>query len=365
MLRWIVSLMIIVSPCLAETAAAIHSNPPVKIGVILPLTGSWANWGERIRQGLELSNQQLGDRFELIFQDEGVCEPSKGIQAAHFLFSKGVKILVIGCVATTRALIPEMRHLGVLAFSAGLLDRESFQGGAMVVNFATQVGTEAQYQAAYIEKQGYKSIGLVRPQEPFGEELASVLKSELARRGIKVLFDDNDTFSTNDFGATALKVIQKKPELVVINLGEAQELAFMRKLQELGSRIPVFSTYGLESNCSDLSTLKLLEGVSYTYPYNAAAESRDKIKFDRDFSARFGAKSLPNISAYFARDGLVRLDKALVKCSAADTKCIFGYFTGLGRVEGISGTVEYKPDGSSDRPYRIKRVVNGQFTWLE
>lgn len=367
MLKLFVLLILITSSAWADSSSLQLATTKVslKIGVILPLTGGWANWGQRIRQGIELSKTHLRHPVEFLFDDEGTCEAKKGLQAARNFFSKDIDILIIGCVATTKVLIQEAQRRGVLIFSAGMLDRESFSKGAMVVSFATQVGMEAVYQAKYIERQGYKSAAFVRPQEAFGEELAAVLKTELGSKGIKIVFDDSDSFSTNDFGVPVLKILRDKPEVVVINLGESQQLAFIKKLRESGSTVPVLSTYGLESNMTSSANIKSLEGVTYTYPFNSAVESPDKLNFDREFSRQFGADATPNANVYFVSDGLTFFDRAIDQCGNTKTSCLYKYFTSLGAVEGLAGTVTFRPDGSTDRPYKIKRVVNGNFTWLE
>lgn len=363
-LLFILLLSSLLISCERITTADEAQISPIKIGVILPLTGDWASWGQRIQQGLELSKEYLKHSIEFEFEDEGVCEPKKGVQAARRLLSERIDILIIGCVATTRAFLKESKQHDVLIFSAGLLDSESFNQGAMVVNFATQVGTQAIYQAKYIEQQEYRSVAIVRPQEPFGEELANILKRALEDRKIKVLFDDSDSYSTNDFGSVVVKIIRDKPDLVVINLGEAQELAFIKKLRESGSTVPILSTDGLESNNTSQHNLKMLEGITYTYPFSSALEDPTKLNFDRDFSNKYGTETKPNANVYFVHDGLTLLDNAFTKCGTSNTKCIFSYFTALGKVAGLSGDVTFKENGSTDRPYRIKRVVGGKFIWL-
>jgi branched-chain amino acid transport system substrate-binding protein len=367
MLRLLCLLILFTASAWANPQEIQVSSTPttLKIGVILPLSGGWASWGQRIREGIELSKDRFRNPIEFSFDDEGTCEAKKGILAARKFFFEDIKILVVGCVATIKALLPEAKKRGVVIFAAGLLDRESFNRGAMVVSLATQVGTEAIAQAKYIEGQSYKSVAFIRPQEAFGEELVSVLNAELNQRKIKVLFDDNDSFSTNDFTASILKIKRDKPEVIIINLGESQQLAFMKALRESGSTVPVLSTYGLESNSTSSENVKSLEGITYTYPFNSASESSNKLSFDRSFAQKFGEDKKPNANVYFVSDGLSFLDHALNKCAGTDTSCIFDHFIKLGSIEGLSGAVTFRNDGSTDRPYKIKRVVNGKFTWLK
>ncbi len=363
-------LLLILLVCLCSwkvPTVAAEGQPADKvttIGVIIPLTGGWSSWGEKIRQSLELGQPQLQHKVEFIFEDEGNCEVVKGLTAAQSILAKGAKTLIVGCVSTTQALLGEAKRKDLLLISAGLLIRKSYATEARVLNFATQVGTEAKYLAEYIKKQGYMSVAIIRANESFGEELGAVLTDNLKKLDIKVVFDDSDAYTTNDFKPAVLNIKRLKPDILIINLDEAKQSALIKALTEAKVQIPLLSSYGLESNIQDPNSIKYLEGVTYTYPVNISEKSPEKLKFDQDFSARYNG-SIPNANSYFVYDGMQIFDQALGSCSAEDTACLHNFFTTRGEVVGISGQFKFNADGSNDRPYKIKRVVNGKFTWLD
>ncbi len=52
---------------------------PTKVGAILPLSSDYASWGDRVRIGLETANELHGNKFSIVFEDEGACEAQKAL----------------------------------------------------------------------------------------------------------------------------------------------------------------------------------------------------------------------------------------------------------------------------------------------
>ena len=72
---------------------------PIKIGVVTPLSGTYAGIGQQVRWGLELATKEVnaaggidGRQIELIFEDEE-ANPSVAVQKAEKLFQEKVATL--------------------------------------------------------------------------------------------------------------------------------------------------------------------------------------------------------------------------------------------------------------------------------
>ncbi len=80
----------------------------VRIGVITPLTGSGAFWGENFRKGIELALGDLrekGDRtFEVIFEDEQ-CDPKTAVTAYQKLTATDHVKYFLGPVCSSATLV--------------------------------------------------------------------------------------------------------------------------------------------------------------------------------------------------------------------------------------------------------------------
>ena len=69
-----------------------HAQSPIKIGVVTPLSGTYAPIGQQVRWGLELAARDInaaggisGRKLELLFEDEE-ANPSVAVQKAEKLF---------------------------------------------------------------------------------------------------------------------------------------------------------------------------------------------------------------------------------------------------------------------------------------
>lgn len=63
-------------------AAPEQQKEPIPLGFIAPLTGEYANWGERIKKATILALEDTKHKFELNIQDGGNCEPRKAASIA-------------------------------------------------------------------------------------------------------------------------------------------------------------------------------------------------------------------------------------------------------------------------------------------
>ena len=76
--------------CLAGSALA--QNQPIRIGVVTPLSGTYAGIGQQVKWGLDLAARQInaaggvaGRPLELIYEDEE-ANPAVAVQKAEKLF---------------------------------------------------------------------------------------------------------------------------------------------------------------------------------------------------------------------------------------------------------------------------------------
>src|SRR6266851_3073780 len=76
----------------ALTESVYAQNPSIKIGVVTPLTGTYAGIGQQVKWGLELASKEInasggimGRNVELLYEDEE-ANPSVATQKAEKLF---------------------------------------------------------------------------------------------------------------------------------------------------------------------------------------------------------------------------------------------------------------------------------------
>ena len=150
---------------LARPLSVAAEPEPWRIGVIIPQTGDWKVWGDRIRDGLELYRNDHLDTLplELYYQDEGTCDPQKAFAGYQFLRERyGIRHFVVGCMSGTEAIAPRAHTDGALLMSAGFQQQRVFEQKSLLVNFALQIDSEASLLADTIKNDRIRRLGVVR-----------------------------------------------------------------------------------------------------------------------------------------------------------------------------------------------------------
>ena len=342
-----------------------QNTEAVHIGFIAPLTGPFPQWGETILRGMKLAVEDTETTFFVEYQDDG-CSPQQGVSIGRQMLDiQKIKIIIgPGCNDVFNPLAPIADQHGALLISTGLLDDSIFEGHSSVINFATQISREGEYLAAYFKTVGYKRVALLYANNEDGNETAKRFPGALEMRGVSLVDVQTTTFESTDFRTDIVKILQTNPDAIFIHQAETQIGIFLKQLREQGSTIPVYAVYSAESNDTKSAAGSAYEGLYYTFPVNSSEDSAELASFKARYAAAYGADQIPSASSMFVYDGMMILDKALAECEQNDTRCIKKFFYEFGVYNGISGEMRFNEDGSIVRPFGIKRVINGEYTWI-
>jgi branched-chain amino acid transport system substrate-binding protein len=349
----------------SSQSAAAGSARQVPIGFIAPLTGPFADWGESIRRGMQLATEDTHHSFAVDYQDDA-CDATKGLTIGTSMMTfQNIRLIVgPGCSDTLHALTSLADQHHALMFSTGLLDDAAFGGHSSVMNFATQISTEAKFMASYLHQEGRNNIAFVHGTNVFGTEFARAFPPAVKARGMNLELEDATDIDETDFRTVALKIRSANPDAVFIHQGEKQIGILVRQLRQLGYSGPLYAYYGAESQSTVAAGGKAIEGLKYTYPVGIKDGDELVTEFNKRYAKAFGAEAKPTATTLFVYDGMQILDKALDQCSDDDTACVRKYFVGLGEYHGLSGTMQFNSDGSITRPFGIKEIRDGKFEWV-
>lgn len=333
------------------------TSPPLKVGVIIPLTGDWATWGARIKDGLELFKRDKKNdlAIEFSYQDEGTCDPRMAVSAYRYLHDhEHADVYIQGCMNGTRAIAPIARKDGALILSAGFQQSEVFQEHFFLVNLALQVDSEARALAHAIAATKIRKLGIVRTQGV--DEFVRGMAEEFASGGTTISKDN--VVDTNETEFTSILTKYRSPAVdgIFLNLGEFQLSASLKKIRELQLSVPIFTSYGtdvLVSNNRDL--LVLAENVSYTHP----AKSPGAKEFEARFLKEMGIA--PSINSLFVYDGLTLLSEAVDACAGwSNHECLFKTIANGKLRSGLAGEYKILPDGSIERRFELRQIINSK-----
>ncbi len=259
--KWIVAVIVIVIIIiLGVTSSRNAGNKVIKIGVIAPLTGIVADYGDQMRRGIE-SASTTG--FQFIFEDDK-CEAKEAVSAFKKLtdFEKVNYIIGPGCGSPQEAIAPLLKGGNRIDIVPSAASQNLFAlSGGNVFNMQYSLEKEASFVADQLYARGYKRVTLVSYQNAFSKAMSDSFKTTY--KGTVV---HDIVYASNSADVSSELVKIKKVDydaifVIDISFYFGQGLA---KLHNLGINVPIYSPYAVE-----LPVVRpLVEDVFYSFPAN-------------------------------------------------------------------------------------------------
>lgn len=206
------------------TSSDSANSGPIKIGMVVPLSGSSAPTGAYMKNGAQLAVNEMnksggvlgGRKLELLVEDEA-CDPLQSVAAANKLVSSGVSISVGGyCSGATLPTLPIFATANIpmiipAANSQDLVKQN--KKNVFLIN-----GTGLQQSAAalkYIKKAKYATVALVDDNTSYSVDIANETQKQVEADGAaKVVLKTSVTAGESDYSSVVNAIMNKAPSLV-------------------------------------------------------------------------------------------------------------------------------------------------------
>ena len=276
------------------TAAAAQGNP-IKIGAILPLTGSGASYGVWMKGGAEMAAEEInaaggiaGRKLEVIYEDHA-ADASKAVNAMRRLVEvEKVPFSLTSYSAPTLAVQPIAVQNKVVIMNGGgqsdnLANKDYLYNNIPVVS--NEVGVIAEWLAK--DKKLANAVLIVANDEA-GRNAAKTFREKYAAAGGKVLAEEQVALDATDFRAQLAKVKARGGDLLFISSYGRNVAIIADQARELGITIPMAGTSWIL--VPETMKSKGAEGILTTRlpfdPNSAFAKKfKDKYKTDAGFFA--------------------------------------------------------------------------------
>ncbi|MDX1922220.1 MAG: branched-chain amino acid ABC transporter substrate-binding protein [Alphaproteobacteria bacterium] len=253
-------------------ASAAHAD--ISIGLIAPLTGQYAVFGEQIKKGAEQAVKNinaaggvLGQQLKLETADDA-CDPKQAVAAANQMASKGVKY-VVGHYCSGSA-IPSSKVLmeeKVLLISPGATNpKYTDEGSDTVFRVCGRDDKQGGVIAnEIVTKYKGKNVALLNDKSAYGRGLADEVKRELNKAGITEAKFESFAAGEKDYSAIVASLKQANIDVVFIGGYHTESGLITRQLREAGSKAQVIGGDALVTNEFWSITGNAGEGVLMTF----------------------------------------------------------------------------------------------------
>ena len=341
----------------------------IKIGVIAPLTGNYAQYGVAVKEGVELKVEAInnagginGKKIELVTAD------SKGdVQEAVNAFKKMVsqdKVnVVIGEVvsATSQAISGLAQQAKVPLISATATNLDVTKGKDFVFRTTFTDPYQGTATAKYAKSKGIKSIAiLTNSSNDYSVGIANAFKAQAAKDGITIT-EEKYTNDDKDFKAILTKVKGQNPQAIFIPDYYNTIGLIISQAKDLGINAQYFGGDGWDGIQTNFG--KVAEGAIFASQFSPDDKSENVQKFMKAYKAKYNKE--PIMFAALGYDTVQIVETALKSTKDMSGASIREAMNNVGGIDLITGKLKFDADRNPEKAVTFIQVKGGKLTLKE
>ncbi|HET9595101.1 MAG TPA: branched-chain amino acid ABC transporter substrate-binding protein [Anaeromyxobacteraceae bacterium] len=352
---------------------AARAADTVKIGLMAPITGSWASEGQEMKRNLELLVGEAnakggvnGKQIELVIEDDG-GDPRTASLAAQRLTTKGV-VAVIGTYgsAVTEASQNIYDEASIVQVANGSTAvRLTEKGLKYFFRTCPRDDEQGKVGAASVKKSGAKRVALLHDNSAYSKGLADEINAILKKEGANVVFFDALTPKEQDYSAILTKLKGANPDFVFFTGYYPEAGLLLKQKKQMGWNVPFMG--GDAINNPDLVKIagkEAAEGFMFlSPPVPKDLDTPEAKAYVAAYQKKYG-EAPASIYGVLAGDGFRVVAAAIngaKSTKAADLRTFLT--TKLKDFPGLTGKISFNEKGDRvGELYRVYKVTkDGSF----
>jgi len=356
---YLFTVLLALVPCRAQS----DERPPLRVGVIAPLTGVAADFGQAVRNSIQLAledNQELAKRATFIFEDVPYDAKQAVSAFQNLVRAKKVDLVFIWGVIFCNPLAPlaEVMRIPVVI---QCVHPEAARDQRFVIRFINVSDQYASVTTRYLKQQRLDRIAALVADSAYTEEILASLQRNLQPGQTRHVVDRFNQ-STMDFRAVISKIKRSDAQVTAVLLSSGQIAAYYRQRREQHDSKP---TFGANTHGS-ISEIKAAAGSMDGAVFAANKVSED---FINRHTKRFGHASQIGFGA-LAYEFAQSLGRILLQNTQLSGDRLISAFEQLPRQErSVAGPYQLRNEAAYGRffdfPVVMQRIEGEGFRALE
>lgn len=309
-----------------------YAADTIKVGVVTPLSGSYAPIGKQVRWGAELAVKEInaaggvnGRKFELLFEDEE-ANPPVAVRKAEKLLQQDKVDLLTGTVNSGSTLaVGQLAERNDRILVTTVSYAPSITGAQCNQN-VFRVNANAAMQSVALTGWLHKNIAgkryfFIGPDYEMGRSTIGAFEADIKRLGAINTGSSFPPLGAKDFSSYIGQIRAARPDVIMTATAGNDTVRLLTQLKEFGilsDKLTLAGAAGAVTQQNIGAMGGAAEGFLSAAGYSTDIDSADNKKFVAAFKAEF--KSDPDL---FGADtyGLFYLFKqAIEKAGGTDTK---------------------------------------------
>ena len=357
------ALMVLVFLVLAAVPVAAQPPQVIKIGAILPLTGSGASYGVWMKGGTEIATEEInaaggimGRKLQVIYEDHA-ADASKAVNAMRRLVEvEKVPFTLTSYSSPTLAIQPIGAQNKVVMMNGGG-QSDNLANKEYLYNNIPVVSNEVAVLADWLTREKkVKAVVMIVANDEAGRNSAKSFRERFTADGGRVLAEEQVALDGNDFRAQLAKLKAAGGDLLFISSYGRNVAIIADQAREIGITIPMAGTSWVQ--IPEVLKAKGAQGMLTTkLPYNPDSPFTRKFKEKYGTDAGFFAVQYYSATKIFARSAEEAMKK---NAGRLDGEGVKNAIESIKAFDTIAGKLVFQPNHAALMDIEVGVLKDGK-----
>ncbi|USD34421.1 MULTISPECIES: substrate-binding protein [Vibrio] len=353
------------------TVSCLPQQPNIKLGVVLPLTGSFSIYGQQALKGAQLAVDQinaqggvLNRQLELVIRDNQT-DPAKTVKYSRELVQQNQVFALFGPVSSAaRYAMAEVAETFYTPLFYGI-DYEGRHYSRYLICYSTIPEHYIEPIVPYLIENIGKNFYIFGYDYIWPHRMAkSIVKSVSTHQG-NVTDIEFTPFGIKDFTPVFERIKESGAETLMLILPGADGFTFLSQMKsfDFGRDVQVVAFAADETYLSNLDN-DSLEGILTALHFFSSNDDPILQKFVNDYKAHHGTESVVTYSSKAHYDLIYLLQAAIEQAGVVDKEAVINQLPGLTLYEKDLA-IKLRDDHHFELPMYLGQFAAGQLNVIE
>lgn len=354
--------------------AGCNNKNNISIGILFPLTGDAASYGEKGTKAIDLAIDEInkngginGIEVRAIFEDSQ-AEPKTGVTATNKLVSIDKVPAIVGDIVSSvtipAATIAEKNKVVLIAPTSSA--PAITNAGEYIFRVWPSDLEEGKAIGEFAKLKGFKRAALFHLNNDYGNSIAEIFTVNFETDSSKVIVNETYLENQTDFKPTLTRIKSLNPDVIYL-AGYYNDVAKIAiQIRELNIKGQLLGVTAIEDDRFIQIAGNAANGFIYPLATGFEASSTNPATkaFVTNFVTKFGYE--PGWVEAHCYDAFMLVCTALKKSNDnLSGTAIKKYFDTMQGYDGVTGKIIFDINGDVVKPVKFKTIVDGEFIELK
>lgn len=345
----------------------------IKVGLITPLTGDVATFGQSTKKAAEMAVEEinakggvLGKKIELIIEDDR-NDPKETANLVRKLVDQDGVVAIIGSLTSKCSLagMPIANQKKIPMISSSSTNPKVTETGpySFRVCFIDDFQGQVMAKFAYEDLGARKAAILYDVGNDYSKGLAEFFEKSFKELGGEVVAVETYQQQDNDFNAQLTSIKAKSPDVIFLPDYYQKVALIAKQARALGIDATFLGGDGWDS--PELVKLggEAVEGGYFSNHYSKQDPDEKTQEFIKKFEEKYGEK--PDALAALGYDAVYFLAQGIEEAGKVDPEAIKDALTNIKEFSGVTGTFTLDENRNPIKSAVVLKIENGEQVFVK